>query len=1104
MTKISPAAGSPRWFKVLMCSLLAAALMPLVQAQVTPTVFINELHYDNTGADVNEGVELAGTAGTSLTGWSLVLYNGGDGTAYNTKNLTGTIPNQQNGYGTVYFSYTNSTGSGTAIQNGAPDGVALINSSGTVVQFLSYEGTFTAVGGAANGQTSTAMTTSEPGTGAVGRSLQLSGTGTSYSNFTWASPQVNTNGLVNTGQSFTSGTPTATKIRDIQGSAHTSPKVGQAVTGVAGIVTGVRAKSFYIQDPSPDSNLATSEGINVYVNALPTVVVGDSVIVSGTVAEYLPSGDTTSLSVTQISTPTVTKISGSNPLPTPIVIGTGGRVPPTAVIDNDNLTTFDVTTDGIDFYESLEGMRVQVNNPVAVGPTSQFGDIVTLPDNGANAGVRTNRGGIVIQATDFNPERIYISSDIVTGAPQVNVGDRFSGAIAGVLDYSFSNFKLLNTSPLPTPISAGLTQEATTLIGTSNQLTVAGMNVENMYPGSLTDVGDLKSTKLAEILVNKLKNPDILSLEEIQDNNGPTNDTVVDANLTLTEFINAITAAGGPAYQYAQINPVDDQDGGQPGGNIRVAFLYNPARVTFVSRPGGTATTATTVSGAGNPQLSFSPGRVDPTNSAFASSRKPLVGEFLFNSQKVFVIGNHFNSKGGDNPLYGKNQPPVLSSATQRTQQAQAVNSFVNSIVSLDANAKVVVLGDINDFEFSGPMTTLKGTILTDLTDNLAQAERYTYNYEGNAQALDHILVTNPLVSASTLDIVHVNSEFSNQVSDHDPEVVRITINASVAAPTITSFTPTSGAVGTSVTITGTNFTGATAVKFNTTNATSFTVNSASQITAVIPTGATTGTISVTTSAGTVASTGNFTVTTTAQPPTITSFTPASGPVGTNVTVNGTNFTGTSAVKFNGTSAASFAVNSATQIAATVPTGATTGAVSVTTGAGTATSSTNFTVSTTSSQLLVNPGFENGSNPAPWVATAGIIDNSASPAARTGSWKAWLNGYGTTRTDTLAQTVTIPTSVTSATLSLYLQITTAETTTTNAYDKLQVQVRNTNGTVLATLGTYSNLNKSTTYLQRTFSLTPYKGQTIQVYFLGTEDSSLQTSFLIDDTSLTTQ
>ncbi len=243
---------------------------------------------------------------------------------------------------------------------------------------------------------------------------------------------------------------------------------------------------------------------------------------------------------------------------------------------------------------------------------------------------------------------------------------------------------------------------------------------------------------------------------------------------------------------------------------------------------------------------------------------------------------------------------------------------------------------------------------------------------------------------------------------------------------------------------------------------------------------------------------------TTSTVPTISSFSPSSGAVGTSVIITGSNFTGASSVKFNGT-AASFTVNSATQITTTVPTGATTGTISITTSAGTATSVGSFTVgSITASQLLGNPGFENGTTATPWVASSGIIDNSSSPVAHAGFWKAWLDGYGAIHTDTLYQQVAIPAGVTSATLSFWLYITTAETTTSTAYDKLQVQVRNSSGTVLTTLATYSNLNKSTGYLQKSFSLSAYKGQTVQIYLIGTEDSSLQTSFLVDDFALNTQ
>jgi hypothetical protein len=156
----------------------------------------------------------------------------------------------------------------------------------------------------------------------------------------------------------------------------------------------------------------------------------------------------------------------------------------------------------------------------------------------------------------------------------------------------------------------------------------------------------------------------------------------------------------------------------------------------------------------------------------------------------------------------------------------------------------------------------------------------------------------------------------------------------------------------------------------------------------------------------------------------------------------------------------------------------------------------------TTTQVLGNPGFENGSTtPAPWTVTAGVINNSTSEPPHAGSWDAWMDGYGTTHTDTVQQQVTIPAGATAATLSFFLHIDTAETSTTTAFDTLTVQLRNSSGTVLSTLGTFSNLNKATGYQQKTFNLLSFKGQTIQIFFSGVEDSTLQTSFVLDDVTL---
>jgi uncharacterized protein len=570
---------------------------------------------------------------------------------------------------------------------------------------------------------------------------------------------------------------TQTRIHDVQGASHLSPLMGMPVANLSGIVTAKRNNGFYMQDPTPDADDATSEGIFVHTGSAPTVSVGDAVRVSGTVTEFRPGSSTgPGLTVTELTAPSVTVTSSGQPLPTPVVIGLGGRVPPAVVIRSDapgdveTSATFDPGSNGLDFYESLEGMRVQVNNAVVVGPRNSAGEIVVLADDGANATVRTSRGGIVVRPNDFNPERIVLD-DAVLRTPAVNVGDRFTGPIVGVLDYSRDNYRIQITEPL-TAVAGGITPIATAPAG-PNELAVATFNVQNLHPGD----PPAKFTTLARLIVEHLAAPDILAVEEIQDNSGATKDGTVDASQTYSLLRAAIQAVGGPTYEVRQIDPLDGQDGGEPGGNIRVGFLFRTDRgLSFIDRPGGDATTATIVQP--GPQLSLSPGRVDPTNHAFDNSRKPLAGEFSFQGHKLFVIANHFNSKGGDQPLFGRFQPPIHSSEVQRAHQAQVVHDFVGTILSHDPNANVVVLGDLNDFDFSTALNVLTGSILHDLMGTLPQSERYTYVFDGNSQALDHILVSANLFTSTPFayEIAHVNAEFAVQASDHDPQVARFTL----------------------------------------------------------------------------------------------------------------------------------------------------------------------------------------------------------------------------------------------------------------------------------------------------------------------------------------
>ncbi|HEY3210932.1 MAG TPA: endonuclease/exonuclease/phosphatase family protein [Actinomycetota bacterium] len=157
--------------------------------------------------------------------------------------------------------------------------------------------------------------------------------------------------------------------------------------------------------------------------------------------------------------------------------------------------------------------------------------------------------------------------------------------------------------------------------------------------------------------------------------------------------------------------------------------------------------------------------------------RKPLAGEFHANGKKLFLIANHWKSKGGDDPLFGRFQPPKRVTDAQRAAEAHVINDFVDQILAIDRNANVIVLGDLNDFEFSDALTILEGGgELHTLIETLPQSERYSFVFEGNSQTLDQILVSGNLFSGSSpaYDSVHVNAEFADQASDHDPQVARL------------------------------------------------------------------------------------------------------------------------------------------------------------------------------------------------------------------------------------------------------------------------------------------------------------------------------------------
>ncbi|WP_410563534.1 endonuclease/exonuclease/phosphatase family protein [Amycolatopsis sp. cmx-4-61] len=573
--------------------------------------------------------------------------------------------------------------------------------------------------------------------------------------------------------------PTPAKIHDIQGTTRISPFKDKKVGDVTGVVTATRtfgsSRGFWLTDPNPDNDPRTSEGLFVFTGSTsPAVAVGDAVTATGTVREFYPDAPATSnyQSLTELSSAQWTVGSHGNALPAPTVLNPD-TVPETyAPSPGGNIEplTLEPSKYALDFWEAHESEIVSISDARVVGPTNTFNElyVTSKPDQH-----RSVRGGSVYLGYDQLNSGVMKVSSLIPFAerpfPKLNVGDVLTGTTSGPVEYSNFGGYTLFASVLGTEKDNGL-QGETTRKQRTGELAVATYNVENLAPGD----PQAKYDRLGEAIVTHLATPDIVNLEEIQDNTGATDDGTVAADQTLQKFTDAIVAKGGPRYQWREIDPVNDSDGGQPGGNIRVAFLFNPARVSFVDRPGGTPTSAVgVVREHGKVHLTTSPGRVDPANEAWTTSRKPLAGEFVFKGRTVFVIANHFNSKGGDQPTHGRFQPPARSSEVQRAKQATVLRGFVDSVLAADRSANIIVAGDLNDYPFSPAVQTLTaGGALKDLIASVPEAERYSYVFEGQSQVLDHILASKAPRGVD-YDVVHINAEFADQASDHDPQVVR-------------------------------------------------------------------------------------------------------------------------------------------------------------------------------------------------------------------------------------------------------------------------------------------------------------------------------------------
>jgi predicted extracellular nuclease len=573
-----------------------------------------------------------------------------------------------------------------------------------------------------------------------------------------------------------------TRISEIQGTTHRSPLDGQEVQCVHGVVTAVDGGGFYLQSLEPDDDDRTSEGIYIDLLAFFNVKAGDEVLIqTGKIREFNPAGlGENSLTITTIRTADLEVLRQGQALPDPIFLGENGRKIPDKVIENDvngyvgrSKALFDPEEDGMDFYESLESMLVQVNNAMAVSAVNNFNEVVVLADNGKNTSGLTTTGVLLASEDDFNPERLMLDDAFII-MPDIQLGNVITSPVIGIMDYDYGNYRIQPikkfTFQSTNQIHAFPGHQTVELEDT--QLTVASLNVLNL--SHLESLARLKD--ISRMIAVNLASPDILVLQEIMDDDGRLDSSVVSADKNLAQLARSIQEAGGASYEWLNIDPERNADGGVDGGNIRVVILYRKDRgLRSLSAPVGEAGQEVSLTGQGQDlRLSNNPGLIWPLNYAFNQSRKPIIGQFEFLGQSIFIIGVHLNSKGPDGPLYGDTQPPNLDSERQRIAQTKAINGFVKDILESDPDANILVAGDFNDFPWTPAIKTLEGDHLTNLFTKVDKDDWFTYIYEGNGQVFDQIFTTKPLLEKLVdFQVLHLNSVKSgdDRVSDHDPVI---------------------------------------------------------------------------------------------------------------------------------------------------------------------------------------------------------------------------------------------------------------------------------------------------------------------------------------------
>ena len=748
---------------------------PGYAAAAADTPFISELHYDNTGTDSGEAVEVEAPTGFDLTGWQIVLYNGNGGAAYNTQTLSGLVPDA----GVVVQTYA-----ANGIQNGAPDGVALVKPDGTVAEFLTYEGTFAATGGPANGLTGVDIGVAESESTAAGFSLQkIDGT--------WTAPAANSFGARNTGVTDPGDpdpTPGCTAtvdhtIAEVQGTGAATGLAGTRVT-VEGVVTADQRSGgyngIYLQTAGsggdrPVAAGTASDGIFVYLTSdttiHPAVAIGDLVRVSGTPSEF---STLTELSIAAKADVQVCATGVALPAPVPL-----------------SLPLDDAAR------ESVESMLVAPVGAYTVSDvynTNRYGEIilaagseparvptdVARPGSDAAAQVKAaNKLARVLlddgKTTNLSTAGLappYLAKD----AP-IRVGDSVATFGPAVLSYGFSEWRLQPTTPVDaaTPAASRTTFKDTNArtsapANVGGDIRLASFNVLNYFvhfggdARGATDAAALAKQQAKIVSAITALDADVVALMEIENSVKFNAADPQQALETLVAALNAVDGAG--TWDFVR-TPADLPSAAEQDV-ITTAIIFKPAKVT----PKGAA-------------------RSINDESVWFNAREPIAQTFTSGTITFTVVANHFKSKSasvaptGDNVDTGDGQGPYNG---DRIRQANSLAAFVEQLKTGSGSDQVLMLGDFNSYTQEDPLQALYDKGFTDVHSTHAPG-KYSYVFGGETGSLDHALATSSLAARVTgVDIWNINSVESYayeydayapfyddgpyRASDHDPVVI--------------------------------------------------------------------------------------------------------------------------------------------------------------------------------------------------------------------------------------------------------------------------------------------------------------------------------------------